>query len=59
MKNGDLSVTSISTSMLGQVSILSLKLNVYLYLYSITITSFLPFPVKQELSKLCIFVIFL
>ena len=39
-KNGDLSVTSISISMLGHVPISCLKLKASLYLYTISITSF-------------------
>ena len=51
IRNGDLSVTSISTSILGQVQISSLKLNVSLYSYSISITSFFSSLVKHDLSR--------
>ena len=51
MKNGDLSVTSISTSIFGQVPILSLKLNASFYLYSMSITSFFSLSVKQDFSN--------
>ena len=52
MKNGDLSVTSISTSTLGHVPISSLKLNASFYLYSITITCFFfSSSVRHDLSK--------
>ena len=50
-KNWDLSLTSISTSMLGHVPISSLRLNPSLYLYNISITSFFSSFVRHELSK--------
>ena len=49
IKNGDLSVMSIS--MLGHVPISSLKLNASLYLYNIFMTSFFSSSVKHELSR--------
>ena len=50
-KNGNLSVILIYTLMLGQVPILSLKLNAPLYLYNMSISSFFSFSVKQDLPK--------
>ena len=43
MENGDLSITSISTSKLGHMSISSLKLNASLYLYNLSIDSSFSF----------------
>ena len=51
MKNGDLSVTSISTSIFGHVPISSHKLNVSLYFYNISITCFFSTSVRHDLSK--------
>ena len=48
---GDLSVTSISTSILGHAPISSLKLNVSLCLYSISMTSIFSTLFKYEFSK--------
>ena len=50
-KNGNLSVTSISTSILGHVPISSLRLNASLYLYNIYITSLFSSLFRHELSK--------
>ena len=50
-KNGGLSVTLISTLILGHVPISSLRLNSSLYLYSKSITSFFSFLLRHELSK--------
>ena len=43
---------SVSTSIFGQVPILSLKLNAYFYLYNISITYFFSASVRHDLSKL-------
>ena len=52
-KNGDLSVTSISTSILGACNyFITYGLNAYLYLYNMSITSFFSAMFKHELSKL-------
>ena len=51
VKNGDLSVTSISTAVLGHVPISSLRLNASLYLYNISITSFFSLSVRHDFSK--------
>ena len=51
MKNGDLHVMSISTSMFGHVPISSLKLNVSLYLYNISITCYFSTPDRHDLSE--------
>ena len=51
MKKRDLSVTSTSTSILGHVAISSLKLNVSLYVYNISITCFFSSYVSPDLSK--------
>ena len=51
IKNGDLSVTSISTFILGHVPIASLKLNASLYLYNRPTTSPFSSLLKHELSK--------
>ena len=50
-KNGDLSVTSISTSILGHAPVSSLKLNASLYLYSMSIPSLFSFSGRHDLSK--------
>ena len=55
IKNGDLSVTSISTSMFGHVSISSLRSNASLYLYNICITFIFSSLLKHELLKLTYF----
>ena len=55
IKNGDLSVTPISTSIFGHVPISSLKINTFLYLYSMFITPFFSSLVKHELSKFMYF----
>ena len=58
-KNGELSIMSISTSILGHESISSLKLNVSLYLYNISITFGLNITVSKQIfviskvSKFC------
>ena len=51
-KKGLLSVTSISTSIFGQVHISSLKLNVSLYLQINLLTFFFLHLVRHELSRL-------
>ena len=51
MKNGILSITSISTSIFGHVPIPSNKQNVSLYLYSIPINSSFSFMVKHKVSR--------
>ena len=51
IKNGDLSVTSISISIFGQVPILSLKLIVSLHVYNMLITCFFSVFDRQDLSK--------
>ena len=51
IKKGDLSLMSISTSILEQVPISSLKLNVSLYLCNISTTYFFSVSDRQDLSK--------
>ena len=51
MKNGDLSVMSISILMLGHSPILSLRLNASLYLYNKSLTYVFSILDKYELSK--------
>ena len=51
IKNGDLSVTSISTSMFGHVPISSLRLNASLYLYNISITFTFSSLFRHEVLK--------
>ena len=55
MKNGDLFVTSISTSMLGYVPISSLRLNASLYLNNISITFIFSSLLRHELFRLIFF----
>ena len=58
MKNGDLSVMSISTSIFGQVPISSLKLNASLYLYNISMTCFCSESDRHDFSKSTLFLVF-
>ena len=51
IKNGDLSVTSISALIFWHVPISTLKLKAFLYLYSMPISSFLSSLVKYKSSK--------
>ena len=51
MKNGDLSVIFISTSIFGQVSISSLHLKASLYLYNICMTCFFSGSDRHDFSK--------
>ena len=51
MKNGVLSVMSISNLTLGHIPMSSLKLKVSLYLYINSLTSFFSGLVRHELSK--------
>ena len=51
MKNGDLSVTSISISILEHVPISSLRLNASLYFFNISSTSFFSFSIRHDFSK--------
>ena len=51
IKNGDLSITSISISILGHIPISTLRLSASLYLYSMSITSFFSSLDSHDVSK--------
>ena len=57
-ENGYLSVMSISTSIFGEAPISSLKLNVSLYLYNISMICFFSGSDRQDISKFTYFPIF-